>query len=122
LFEEAEAFRTRPDGTKKIFEGTGQYTFINISGVTGVGSFVAARKLGLITAFVRSLLNGDVVWYRKPDICVALIADTVADAHDIGWARERRRHRSHGGGKPDNCFHSKNHFVGLEELSEVGSW
>jgi hypothetical protein len=89
LFEEAEAFRTRPDGTKKIFEGTGQYTFINISGVTGVGSFVAARKLGLITAFVRSLLNGDVVWYRKPDICVALIADTVADALDAGWVRGR---------------------------------
>jgi hypothetical protein len=87
LFEEAEALRTRPNRTKKIFEGTGQYTFINISGVTGVGGLVAARKLGLITAFVRSLLNGYVVWNRKPDICVALIALTVAGGIDFAWAR-----------------------------------
>jgi hypothetical protein len=84
LFEEADALRTRPDRAKNIFESA-----TNISGVTGVGSFVAARKLGLITAFVRSLLNGYVVRNRKPDICVALIADTVAGGIDFGWARGR---------------------------------
>jgi hypothetical protein len=84
LFEEADALRTRPNRAKNIFESA-----TNISGVTGVGSFVAARKLGLITAFVRSLLNGYVVWNRKPDICVALIADTVAGGIDFGWARGR---------------------------------
>ena len=79
LVEDTQALGTRA-GTDKVGESASKDARVDIGGVTGISSRVAARKLRLVTALGLSLLDGQVIGDREARRVAVLSGDGSSKA------------------------------------------
>ena len=72
LVEDTSTLSTRAS-TDQVGQKTATKAGVDIGGVTGVGSLVTARKLGLVTALGLSLLDGHATRDREADVGTTLL-------------------------------------------------
>ena len=75
----------------EVGEGTGEDARVDVGGITGVGSLVAARELSLVTTLGLSLLDSQVVGNGEARSTAVLVLDTIGDVlsgHGSGEAGE----------------------------------
>jgi hypothetical protein len=77
FIEETQALRSRATA-EEVAKSTGQEALSNIRGVSGIGDLVAARKLGIVTTLLRTLLDSHAVGNGELDVAVCMLSTTTS--------------------------------------------
>lgn len=94
----------------EVGEGTGEDARVDVGGITGVGSLVAARELSLVTTLGLGLLDGHVIRDREADVGVALVSDTIAVTNTTSRGAGGRE-SNNGGSEGQDSGESELHCV-----------
>ena len=91
--------------TDQVGQDTTTETRVDVGGVTGVGGFVAARELSLVTTLGLTLLNGHTVGDGPLDVAVAAVAGraTVLGLHAIAHVLSGHGSSQGGEGEDDGA-------------------
>jgi hypothetical protein len=119
LVEQAKAVGTGAS-TDQVRQRATEQSRVNVGGITGIGSFVTARELSLVTALGLSLLDGHVVGNREANVGVAFVADAIGVTNTASEGVHRRKGSDNGSETKDSS-ESELHYDGKELSERLGN-